>query len=125
MRIKKKNAFCYPQNLARAKRSYIGLLLYLVNVSKIRHATDRNKIVYPDVPSSIGTVIHSDMYPIPIPTTSSEVTRTMFTSTPEVGDMNINDKIVYQNAELGTPHILNQDNLDDLVRDFYLNKTGS
>ena len=26
-RIKKKNAFCYLQDLARAKRSYIGLLL--------------------------------------------------------------------------------------------------
>ena len=49
----------------------------------------------------------------------------MSTFTSEAEDMNINDNIVYQNAEPGTLYLLNQNDLDDLVRDFYLSKTGS
>ena len=87
--------------------------------------TDRNKTVYPDLPSSISLVIYSDMYPTPIHPTSSEVLQTMSTPTSKSGDINPNDNIVYQNAELGTPYLLNQDDLDDLVRDLYFSKTGS
>jgi hypothetical protein len=39
----------------------------MVDISKYKKPADRSKLVYPDIPSSIAPVPHSDQLPVPTP----------------------------------------------------------
>jgi hypothetical protein len=43
----------------------------MVDIAKYKKPADRSKLVYPDIPSSIAPVPHSDQLPVPTPPAKS------------------------------------------------------
>jgi len=89
-------------------------------------AKKKHTIVYPNIPSAIRPVPHSDALPVPEPPKQFSID-----SDDEVGDgatsgsqpstSNEDDQYVCEGAS-SLPHILNENELNDLVRDLELSK---
>jgi hypothetical protein len=123
---RRKMPFAIPRIWREPKDHISDCFFCLVNVSNIRRAKDRNKIVYPNVPSSTAPVSHSDTFPVPIPPKSSKSVSSESSSSSESEVIeNFEEDPVFENAELGHPYFPNQDDLDDLVRDLNLTKSGA
>ena len=80
---------------------------------------NKNKIKYPDIPSAIRPVPHSDDLPIPIPPLQlAELSESESDDDRDSGD-------VYNPAEDKQPKLFSQDDLDDLMRDLDLPKASA
>lgn len=88
-----------------------------VEISKYKKTKDRKLITYPDIPSSIAPVPHSESLPIPAPPMSREES-----SQEENSE---SDSEEYQASSSKDPHFPNQEELDDLVRDLGLTKSNA
>lgn len=91
----------------------------MVDISSFRRTRHRNDINYPDIPSSIAPVDHSDDLPVPKPPQSSE-SRSVSPIPPEdERDSN------FEGILSSEPHFPNQKEMDDLVRDLGLTKSNA
>jgi len=80
---------------------------------------NKNKIKYPDIPSAIRPVPHSDDLPIPIPPLQlAELSESESDDDSDSGD-------IYKPAEDEKLKLFAQDDLDDLVRDLDLPKASA
>ena len=89
----------------------------MVNISRYKKITDRSKLTYPDIPSSIAPVPHNDQLPVPIPSTSLSHLSDKGSSTDESEE--------WCPSLSKQPHFPNQSEMDDLVRDLGLSKSGA
>ena len=89
----------------------------LTDTQGFRHKT-RKKILYPSLPSAIRPVAHSDQLPVPkppvtLPKTSAESSQSSCNSEFE------------DESNTNCPHLITQQELNDLVRDLNLPKSKS
>ena len=91
----------------------------LVDISGYKKTTDRVKLTYLNIPSSIAPVPHSHQLPVPIPPCSSAVL------SEDIVSSESDSEELYKEGNPSEPHFPNQDELDDLVRDLGLSKAGS
>ena len=90
----------------------------MVDITTYKKPADRSKLVYPDIPSSIAPVPHSDQLPVPTPPATSLADDT--------GSSASDSEDVEWHAEsTDDPHFPDQNELDDLIRDLGLSKAGS
>ena len=89
----------------------------MTNVKGIKKK-NKNKIQYPDIPSAIRPVPHSDDLPIPTPPLQLE------DLSESESDADSDSDDVYKAAE-SEPKLFAQDDLDDLVRDLDLPKASA
>jgi hypothetical protein len=87
---------------------------------------NKHKITYPDCESALKPVLHNQGIPVPVPPPVSDIGRD---DSGEDTDIEITDTTdLYQSPELETlkqPHLINQKELNDLVRDLELSKEKS
>ena len=90
----------------------------MVDITTYKKPADRSKLVYPDIPSSIAPVPHSDQLPVPTPPATLLTDHTgSSASDPDDPEWNA--------ESTDDPHFPVQNELDDLVRDLGLSKAGS
>lgn len=80
---------------------------------------NRNKIVYPNLPSAIRPVPHSDEIPVPTPSAQLPETESSTESMESQSDMD------YTDTHDNSPKLMSQVDLDDLVRDLNLSKESA
>lgn len=117
---RKSMAFAIPRVWREPTNHVSDCYFCMVDISAYKKTTDRAKLTYPNIPSSIAPVPHSDELPVPIPPRSSalpaEDKHSSGTDSDEFHpEQNLSDE----------PHFPNQDELDDLVRDLGLSKSGA
>ena len=83
--------------------------------------SDRKSMVYPNIPSSIAPVPHSDDLPVPLPPISE--CNSPHTTRSSDADDDLDDDYTFQ--DLFGVHLLTQNDLDDLIRDLDLTKGKS
>ena len=113
--------FAVPMVWREPKDHVTDCYFCLTNISGFS-GKNKHKIKYPDVPSAIRPVPHSDELPIPTPVAISSVQ----SSDDDVED----DKMCSSDDDCGNlssnePHKINQNELNDLVRDLRLSKNLS
>ena len=96
----------------------------MVDPSKRRTGKNAPAIVYPNIPSSIAPVPHSDQLPVPIPTRSQDPISADESATDE-DDITIDDYVLNSNLEKKKPYYPNQKDLNDLIRDLGLTKSNA
>ena len=87
----------------------------LVDISTYKKTKDRKRIVYPSIFSSIAPVNHGPKLPIPQPPTTHGISLT----SSEDDDV---DFEVDSQSSSKDPHFPNQNELDDLTRDWVLKR---
>jgi hypothetical protein len=93
----------------------------MVDISKYKKPKDRLTLVYPNVPSSLAPVPHSEELPVPTPPQSVEAAAVPL-DLDSPGD--VSDDCDFEDPNL-QPHFPNQQELDDLVRDLGLTKSNA
>ena len=79
----------------------------------------QNQLTYPDIPSSVAPVSHSDTFPIPSPPTSTLVAHT--SSDESLEHLSTDEEY----CQIGRkPHYPNQCEMNDLIRDLGLCKAN-
>src|SRR5215469_15139473 len=118
---RKSMPFAVPMVWREPKDHVTDCYFCLTNISGFS-GKNKHKIKYPDLPSAIRPVPHSDELPIPTPVAISSVQ----SSDDDVED----DKMCSSDDDCGNlssnePHKINQNELNDLVRDLRLSKNLS
>ena len=93
----------------------------MVDISVYKKPQDRKKLIYPDIPSSIAPVQHDEDLPIPVPPVTENVDDADMEKSDRDEDWEELDEVLSN----GEPHFPNQQELDDLVRDLNLPKSGA
>ena len=91
-----------------------------VEVTHHRKGNKTSVFDYPDIPSSLRPVAHSNELPVPLPPQRDQCDS--FSN--ESGDDSNEDEDLYDTAET-TRHFPNQQDLDDLIRDLGLTKSNA
>ncbi|KAI6651156.1 hypothetical protein LOD99_5507 [Oopsacas minuta] len=88
-------------------------------MTKIDRITKKNKssIAYPDVPSAIRPVPHSEDLPVPVPLEILDISSDNDSSRDS-------DEYILPSDD-NSPQLFDQDDLDDLIRDLNLPKSSS
>lgn len=89
----------------------------MIDLSHYKKVKDRMSITYPNIPSSIAPVPHSDSLPIPKP----PIAKSDF----ELEHSSASDDEEYIPHSKSEPHFPTQAELDDLVRDLRLTKSNA
>ena len=84
----------------------------MVDISTHKNTKDRKKIVYPSIPSSIAPVNHGPELPIPQPTTTHAISSE---------DDDVDFEVDTQSSSKD-PHFPNQNELDDLLETWVLQR---
>ena len=63
-----KHAISHSSRVERINESHY---FYMVGISRYKKISNRSRLTYPDIPSSIAPVPHNDQLPAPIPSNSS------------------------------------------------------
>lgn len=92
----------------------------MVDISKYKKPADRHILLYPDIPSSIAPVLHSEDLPIPKPPENKDAENCESDSDDDDDDWE-NENLLTK----GLPHVINKNELDDLVRDLGLTKSSA
>lgn len=87
------------------------------------NAKNKNRIIYPDLPSAIRPVPHSDELPVPTKPTVDE-TNMGDTDSTEQSSTSVDVDPVYEGSS-NEPHLISQSELNDLVRELGLSKKKS
>jgi len=91
----------------------------MVDLTKFKKKQQRLNLDYPNIPSSMSPTAHDESLPIPKPPKDSS-------SKSDMSDDECNEEyMLTDDANSKIPHILNQDELDDSVRDLELTKSHS
>ena len=111
-------SFAVPMVWRKQKDHATDCYFCLTNTQGYNHKA-RKKIVYPSLPSAIRPVEHSDELPVPIP--PETLPEPMAESSESSCDSEFQDDSSCTNC----PHLINQHELNDLVRDLDLTKNKS
>ena len=108
----------------REQRDHITDCYFCLTKTKSYNQRNRKKILYPNLPSAIGPVPHSADLPIPItPPCLPELTGESSENS-EYSSCDSDDTFQFS-QEATKPHLINQEHLNDLVRDLNLTKSNS
>ena len=73
---------------------------------------DRKKVIYPNIPSSMEPIEHSKFYPVPKPDLNHDID----------GNYESDEEYFPKETESAAPHLINQKELNDLIRDLGITK---
>ena len=120
---KKGNAICSANDLKRTYRSRKRLLLLSHTFHEKRFNRKKKSVIeYPDMPSAIRPVRHSDELPIPEP---SEIDLLSSDDAESSEECSVSEPCISRNEEFGITtetHLINESELNDLVRSLDLPK---
>ena len=87
---------------------------------------NKSKIVYPDCDSAMKPVLHDSENVVPLPPASPDIDSSEDEQPLMCHDIDVDNEDVFESDFLGNkPHLLQQDELNDLVRDLQLSKEKS
>ena len=114
-------AFCYINGVAEPTNHVFDCYFCMTNIAGFSNK-NKSKIVYPDCKSAIKPVPHNMEMPIPVPPSASAVKED--DSSPEEEDNN-DDEMYEDDSKEKKIQLINQERLNDLVRDLSLSKENS
>lgn len=117
-------AFCVPMVWREQKNHHSDCYFCMTKVAGYSKK-NKSQIVYPDCESALKPVPHDVENPVPIPPASGSAVATDESDPDEEDDVDWQDVVTDTEEEHGHPHLLNQSDLDDLVRDLSLSKEKS
>ncbi|KAL7630739.1 UNVERIFIED_CONTAM: hypothetical protein RMT77_002529 [Armadillidium vulgare] len=91
------------------------------------NASNRKKIKYPNLPSAVRPVFHSDDLPVPIPPANKDILPSsdeeMPTGEDSASSISSESNVSVFSGECSNdPHRITQEDMNDLTRDLYLSK---
>ena len=108
----------------REQKEHITDCHFCLTKPKAYNQRNRKKILYPNLPSAIRPVLHSADLPVPIlpsclPQLKSESSENSENSSCD------SDDTFHLSQEATKPHLINHEDLNDLMRDLNLTKSNS
>ncbi|XP_076035733.1 uncharacterized protein LOC143021852 [Oratosquilla oratoria] len=117
--------FAIPRIWREPKNHHDDCYFCMIDVTKYRKVKGRQALQYPDIPSSRAPVPHDDSLPVPQPPENMEDAMEISSegsagsSSHEMGDKDFAPRTTSE------PHFPSQSELDDLIRDLGLTKSGA
>ena len=115
---RKSMPFAIPRVWREPRNHHDDCYFCMIDLTHFKRGKNRRQLQYPDIPSSRAPVPHSEDLPIPSPPIQTTLGE-------EANDSESSGDPFTDDQDSKKPHLLNQKELDDLIRDLNLPKNKS